>query len=152
MSVRRHLFAPTVLLSALAGTLKLNGLRAVHDALGLSPGDPGVQLLNASLQFVEFGVAVGLPFAIGYWVGGRSDLREDHVALAAVTVVAALVGYTASVGVTLATAGPDHLGIPGVFVVTYLVTSALTLAVAVLAGAGVGYVRAVRDGTHAEIA
>lgn len=151
MSVRRHLLAPALALSTLAGLLQFNGFRVLYEALGSRSGESAVRLANVALQLADFAVAVALPFALGYWTGTRSDLREDYLALAAVVALAAFVGYAGSVGVTLVVTDPDQVRIPALYTVPTLLTSALSFTVAVVAGAGVGYVHAVRDGTHTEV-
>ncbi len=150
MSVRRNVLLPSLVLSTLAGLLQFNGFRILYDVLELNTGETALQLANVALQLGDFALAVGLPVALGYWIGTQADLREDHLALAAVVTLAALVGYAVSVGVTFVVSA-DQVRLPVLFVVPTLLTSALRFAVAVVAGAAFGYFRAVRDGAHPEV-
>lgn len=151
MSVRRNVLLPSLVLSTLAGLLQFSGFRVLYDVLELNTGETALQLANVALQLGDFALAVGLPVALGYWIGARSDLREDHLALAVVVALAALAGYAVSIGVTLVVIDPGQARLPALYVVPTLLTSALRFAVAVVAGAAFGHFRAVRDGTHPEV-
>ena len=152
MSIRRQVLLPSLALSTLAGLLQFNGFRVLYDALGSGSTESALRLANVVLQFGDFAIAVGLPFALGYWIGLDADLSEDHRALAAVAALAALVGYAASAGVTFVVADPESFQFPAVYVVPTLLTSALRFAVAVVAGAAFGYFAAVRYGANPAVA
>lgn len=150
MSVRRHLLAPALALSTLAGLLQFNGFRVIYEALGSSSGESTLRLANVALQAGDFALAVALPFALGYWVCIDADLREEYRTLAGVVALAALVGYVVSAGVTVLVT--DQARFPALYVLPTLLFDAVRFAVTVVAGAAFGYFGAVRYGTKPEVA
>lgn len=148
MSVRRHLVAPSLALAAVAGLLRLNGFRVLSDLFGVGRTPATIAV---AVQVLAFAVGVLGPAAVGYRAGTRADLREDYAALAVVVGLAAFAGFAVAAGATVLVADPMRFRIRPSSAAVFLLAEPAKFALYALAGAAVGYFRAVRAGVHGEV-
>lgn len=155
MSVRRHVLLPALVLAFAVGFVEWSAFIVLFRTFELDPRADRLayEAFVVVTRLLSLAVGVGLVAAHGYWVGTRSDLREDWAALLVVLAAGAVAGFglaflsTPVIGVRLFDGG----------LVATLALGAVTVAEATarfalvgLAGAAVAQFRTAVPGADAE--